>query len=282
MFSKESGFIKPNATLSDARDLSGVNRVTAYTVASGESLSQIASKFGVSMNSIVWANSFDQNEVLKPGQVIQIPPVSGVVYTVLAGDTVDILAKKFKTDAARILAQNRIAQNQELLIGQELVIPGGVRVADKPVATTTTPTKKDTKTASNQKPKKVVEKQTTPKTSSARYAVKYTGNGRGFAWGNCTYYVANHKNVTWRGNANAWLRNAAAAGVPTGKAPAAGAIISFSGHGYNPYYGHVGIVADIDGDDLIIRDMNYRRVGEVTVRRIPKNDPSIRGYIYTN
>ena len=116
------------------------------------------------------------------------------------------------------------------------MIPGGVRTPDpKPQNIASTPTKKDPKTtAITAKPK--AKTPVAAKTSTKRYAVKYTGNGRGFAWGNCTYYVANHKNVTWRGNANAWLRNAAAAGVPTGKNAAVGAIVSFSGHGYNPYY----------------------------------------------
>ncbi|PJC56815.1 hydrolase, partial [Candidatus Gracilibacteria bacterium CG_4_9_14_0_2_um_filter_38_7] len=110
----------------------------------------------------------------------------------------------------------------------------------------------------------------------------YTGKGNRFVWGNCTYFVANHKNVTWRGNANAWLRNAAAAGVPTGKTPTPGAIITFQGSGYNPYYGHVGIVVDVEGSDIVVKDMNYRRLNEITIRRVSKNDSSIQGYIYTN
>jgi surface antigen len=70
--------------------------------------------------------------------------------------------------------------------------------------------------------------------------------------------------------------------VATGTKPANGAIISLAGRGYNPYYGHVGIVVDIDGNDLIIKDMNYRRLNEVTVRRISMNDGAIRGYIYVD
>jgi surface antigen len=53
----------------------------------------------------------------------------------------------------------------------------------------------------------------------SRYAVKYTGLSRGFAWGNCTWYVAQNKSVSWRGNANAWMRNARADGVKTGQKP---------------------------------------------------------------
>lgn len=109
----------------------------------------------------------------------------------------------------------------------------------------------------------------------SRYAVRSTGSSGGFAWGNCTAYVAQNKNVTWRGNAKQWIGNARAAGVPTGSKPVPGAIIQFSGHGYNTYYGHVGIVADVTDDYVIVKDMNYRRLNEVTIRKVPKDDPAI-------
>lgn len=110
--------------------------------------------------------------------------------------------------------------------------------------------------------------------------MKYTGLSRGFAWGNCTWYVAQNKTVTWRGNANQWLRNAKAKGVPTGQKPVPGAIVQFTGRGYNRYYGHVGIVADVTADHIIVKDMNYRKINEVTIRKIPRNDQTIDGYIY--
>lgn len=37
--------------------------------------------------------------------------------------------------------------------------------------------------------------------------------------GNCTWYVAQRKTVTWRGNAKMWIRNASRKGIPTGKTP---------------------------------------------------------------
>ncbi len=91
-----------------------------------------------------------------------------------------------------------------------------------------------------------------------------------------------YKNVTWRGNAKQWIRNAAAQGIPTGNTPYPGAIIQFSGGEYNPYYGHVGIVVAVEGDELVIKDMNYRALNEVTVRRIDRDDPAIDGYIYVD
>lgn len=250
-------------------------------------MSEIAEKYGVSVNSIAWANDISSNSSLKVGQSLKIPPVSGVIYTVEPNDTPQKIADKYKVPVEGIVKQNGLVAGADLFIGQTLVVPGGVRL---PVAKKEEPKKPETKLAakkpetklSAKKPTATIAPKVPDKKPTKSYAVRYTGNGKGFAWGNCTYYVANHKNVTWRGNANQWLRNAAAAGVPTGKTPAVGAIVSLSGRGYNSYYGHVGIVAGVEGNDIIVKDMNYRRLNEVTIRRIPKTDTTIKGYIYVD
>lgn len=219
IFSKESGFIKPNNTLDDTRDVTGINKLLSYTVTDGDSMGSIAEKFNVSTNSIIWANNFNSDTVIHPGDVIRIPPVSGLAYTVAPGDTLDSLANKYKVDKTKIAEQNKLAINQELLIDQQIIIPGAVKIT--PPKAVPVITKKDMPN----KKKATLAKAAKPKAKT--YAVGYTGKGNKFAWGNCTYYVANHKNVTWRGNASAWLRNAASAGVPTGNNAAPGAIISF-------------------------------------------------------
>ncbi len=211
----ESGYIKPSGFLGDTRDISGINTLTEYTVEAGDGFSTIAEKFRVSENSILWANNFSPDRVIHPGEVIKIPPVSGVVYAVESMDTVEKIAKKFGVDTAVIQSQNNLAAETELLIGQELVIPDArpyqVRVASRSPAYTT-PTAKVPSYATNI-PEGLSH-------AGRTYRIEYTGQSRGFVWGNCTYFVAMHKNVTWRGNANQWLRNAAAQGVPTGKTPA--------------------------------------------------------------
>ena len=78
------------------------------------------------------------------------------------------------------------------------------------------------------------------------------------------------------------MKNAAAAGNATGYTPTIGAIVQFEGRGYNPYYGHVGIVIDMTSTHIIVSDMNYRALGEVTTRKIPINDRSIQWYIYVD
>lgn len=262
--------------------MSGSNTLLSYTVQEGDSLAGIASKFDVNVNSIIWANNFDKNTVLHPNDVIRIPPVIGLAYTVEAGDTMESLAQKYKVDSSKIAQQNKLGPKQELLIGQQILIPGAVKI-NPPKVIPPVISKKEVSLAKKEDPKKKLFVKAAPKKKEFRtYATGYTGRGSKFAWGNCTYFVANHKNVTWHGNANSWLRNAAAAGVPTGNNPVPGAIVSFQGSGYNPYYGHVGLVVSVDGDDVVVKDMNYRRLNEVTIRRVPKNDGSIRGYIYTD
>ena len=78
------------------------------------------------------------------------------------------------------------------------------------------------------------------------------------------------------------MRNAKAAGAKTGSTPVIGAIVQFSGAGYNRYYGHVGIVSGIEGGNIIIKDMNYRGLYEVTIRKVAIDHPAIDGYIYVD
>lgn len=209
IFSKESGFIKPNSTLDDTRDIAGMSKLISYVVADGDSLGAIAKKFNVSVNSIIWANNFGSDTILHPKDTIKIPPVSGLVYIISSGDTIQSLASKYKVDAKKITEQNKFALKQELLIGQQIIIPGAIKI-NPPKVIPVIAKKNDGK-------KKILTKNIKRETKT--YAVGYTGKGNRFVWGNCTYFVANHKNVTWRGNAKDWLRNAAAAGVPTGDNP---------------------------------------------------------------
>ncbi|MDD2565443.1 MAG: LysM peptidoglycan-binding domain-containing protein [Candidatus Gracilibacteria bacterium] len=277
IFSQDSGFIKPSSAINSDRDMSGINSLVYYTIQSGDNIGAIASKFHVSVDSIAWSNDFATSNTLKPGDTIKIPPVSGIAYTVAPNDTLDSISAKYSVDKINILSQNQLDASAELKIGQQMILPGAKKpLPPKPIIIQQKPVAKATKllTSSKTKTQKIV--------LESGYAIKYTGKGSKFAYGNCTYYVANHKNVTWRGNANQWMANAAAAGVPTGSVASAGAIISFRGSGYNPYYGHVGLVSEVGADYIIVKDMNYRRFNEVTVRKISKSDPSIRGYIYTN
>ncbi len=101
------------------------NKVTDYTVQPGDALSFIASDFGVSTDSIIWANKLSNIDNLTPGQIIRIPPVTGVIHVVQKGDTISSIAKKYNGEAAKIISFNDLTGESTLDLGDELIIPNG-------------------------------------------------------------------------------------------------------------------------------------------------------------
>ncbi|MEK9158297.1 MAG: peptidoglycan DD-metalloendopeptidase family protein [Patescibacteria group bacterium] len=102
------------------------NKITEYTVQPGDNLSFIASDFGVSTSSVLWANSLASPDSIKPGQIIRIPPISGVIHKVKKGDTLSSIAKKYTGEVNKILTFNELASESALELGSEIVIPDGV------------------------------------------------------------------------------------------------------------------------------------------------------------
>lgn len=112
------------------------SEVIVYNVESGDTLSGISEKFGISLNTLLWANNLTLRSVLKPGQSLTILPVSGVLHTVKSGDTLSAIAKKYNVDTSTILSFNNLSDDTSLSIGQSFIIPGGIVTA--PVTRTTT------------------------------------------------------------------------------------------------------------------------------------------------
>lgn len=101
------------------------SQVIEYTVQGGDLLSFIASDFGVSIDSIIWANNLKDGDSISPGQILRIPPVSGVVHTAKDGDTAASLAKKYGASEDRIITYNHLPRDGAISVGQELIIPDG-------------------------------------------------------------------------------------------------------------------------------------------------------------
>lgn len=265
--------------------------VKKHTVRALESVRSLSEKYGVSTDAILWANDLESTDELKIWQVLNIPPISGVVHTVVSGDTISEIAIKYGVSSADIVSVNTLRDVASIRIGMDLMIPGAIK---KTVAVVEKVDKTPAKAALSKWATQTRDtndakiEQKSPVTISSktglkdRYIVKYTGKARGFVSGNCTWYVAQYKTVTWRGNANAWMKNARAAGVKTGSTPVVGAIVQFSGAGYNRYYGHVGIVSAIEDGNIIVKDMNYRGLYEITIRKVAIDHPAIDGYIYVD
>jgi murein DD-endopeptidase MepM/ murein hydrolase activator NlpD len=106
-----------------------------YTVVPGDSLFTIAKVYGVTAESILWANYEMLNDdptFLKEGWVLTIPPTNGIYYKWKEGDTIEKIAEKYYADPDEIITwpgnNLDIANlNTEYLTGVNVMIPGGYR-----------------------------------------------------------------------------------------------------------------------------------------------------------
>jgi peptidoglycan endopeptidase LytE len=103
-----------------------------YTVAPGDTVLGLAARFGVSADSIRWANRFDDADVLSLGQQVTVPPVTGVLHGVAAGDTLVGVAARYQASASDIVRANGLADPFVIRPGDVLVVPGGVPAGPLP------------------------------------------------------------------------------------------------------------------------------------------------------
>ena len=238
--------------------------VKLYTVKEGDTLSSIAVQNNITVNTILWANTIDNEDSIAPGDEIFILPVAGLKHIIKDGETLKKIAEEYKADEEQIIAFNNLPANGTLESGTEIVIPGGEK--ELPKKETTSP---------------LLERRTyvTTETGGGSQTVsKRHDKPNSFPYGYCTWYVAQNKYIPWRGNAGAWLYNAKAMGYKTGKTPQNGSIIVTTD---NTYYGHVAIVQKVSEDTITISEMNYKGWGKTNSRTISIKDRKIRGYIYS-
>jgi len=118
--------VGPLGSLADAiEEQRRSDQISIYVVREGDNLSQIAELFGVTTNTIIWANDIKRGGLIKEGQTLIILPVTGVEYTVKKGDTIAGIAKKFKGDVDEILQFNDMGDGTALVVGENIIIPGG-------------------------------------------------------------------------------------------------------------------------------------------------------------
>lgn len=102
----------------------GLN-LTAYKVKPGDTVHGLAEQFGISSETIVWANDLADADLLGIGDPLEIPPVSGVLHRVKPGDTAADLASLYGSGLKDIIEINRLAPPFIIRVGQPLMVPGG-------------------------------------------------------------------------------------------------------------------------------------------------------------
>lgn len=126
--------VGPSGTMADIQDFAP--KIETYIVKEGDSLGKIGKIYGVSVNTIMWANNLTNAKALKIGQTLIILPVSGVQHTVVKGDTIQTIAKKYSGDVDEILKYNGLSESDKLAIGDTVIIPDGEIQIDSTVNTT--------------------------------------------------------------------------------------------------------------------------------------------------
>lgn len=255
--------VQKNALLIQANPVTIISqqsrdKIINYLVQEGDTPISIAAAYGITANTLLWANNFSSNSIIRPGDELTIPPVSGVIHRVKSGDTIDAIAKKYSAKGKDIITFNELPADGAIGEGQKLIVPDGQMPAPP-------------------KPKLKIA----PSRSYASIIGEGTGLSRNFPWGQCTWYVAQKRIVTWSGNAKSWLANALAQGYQTGNTAQVGAIVALNEGGWmGRLYGHVAYVESVQNGWVTISEMNYRCLGCRSVRTISIHDKDIRGYIY--
>ncbi len=98
--------------------------MSVYVVRNGDSISQVAEMFDISIDTILSVNDMKKGDKLKEGDVLLILPFSGIEHTVAKGQTLKGIASQYKVDLDEILLANDIDVDSKLVVGEKLMIPG--------------------------------------------------------------------------------------------------------------------------------------------------------------
>lgn len=94
-----------------------------YTLTRGDTLSEIADAYGVSLGTLISYNGIRDVRRIQAGSVIRIPRVDGVIYRVGRGDNLSSIAERHGVPLNDILDANDL-ESSIIRSGQELFVPG--------------------------------------------------------------------------------------------------------------------------------------------------------------
>jgi murein DD-endopeptidase MepM/ murein hydrolase activator NlpD len=98
-------------------------KTTSYTVRRGDTISAIAQRFNISMDTVISFNGIQDARALTIGTVLLVPNADGLKYKVKRGDFLGSIAKKYRVALNDLLDWNNL-ETSVIVPGQELFIPG--------------------------------------------------------------------------------------------------------------------------------------------------------------
>ncbi len=125
----EDGFLMKSSSLGEQGSRLAYSEGLVHSVQVGESVEKIATRYGISADTVRWANGLAADATINPGQDLVILPVNGVLHTVRRGQTLAKISELYEIPQEAIVAQNHI-RGGFIVAGEQLIIPNG-----KPVGT---------------------------------------------------------------------------------------------------------------------------------------------------
>ncbi len=201
--------------------------IQKYITVSGDTVSSLAKKFGVTSDTLRWSNNLTSDSLPAGRTIWVLPGLDGIVYVVKSGDTASSLAARYRANAQQIIAYND-AEIGGLKPGQRIIIPSGTVQAVQSAGSYF---------------------------GGFAFGTNAIYGYNGYDYGFCTWYVASKIRVpsNW-GNANTWDNLAPLSGWTVSSVPHVGSIAQTDAGGL----GHVAIVDAVSPDGKMMKysDMN--------------------------
>jgi membrane-bound lytic murein transglycosylase D len=94
----------------------------SHTVRSGETLSGIGRRYGISVADLARWNGMSRSRPLRVGERLRLTPPAQVRHTVVAGESLAGLARRYDVALADLMKWNGIARPRGLRIGEVLIV----------------------------------------------------------------------------------------------------------------------------------------------------------------
>ena len=126
--------IEKGSLLNDTRTVSNIeelrNGLLSYSVEDGDNLSSIAAEFGISVNTVIWANNISDSSLISPGEELVILPVSGILHEVKEDETLASISESYGVELEEIATFNE----NKIVVGDTVVVPHAKPTSEKVAA----------------------------------------------------------------------------------------------------------------------------------------------------
>jgi len=97
-------------------------KYSVYEVKKGDTLSEIAEQFDLTLDTLISVNGFTSAKSLKPGQLLKIPNESGIIYVPAKAQTIEEIAEQYSVNVDRLIEANGLLSEQ-IAAGRPLFLP---------------------------------------------------------------------------------------------------------------------------------------------------------------